>query len=488
MVAITRDLSSKSKTEKIMFYLGLPLAMVVLMVFYSMPTPDGITFEGKMSLGIFFFALILWISESLPNYATSMVAIALLSVLGGWAEKDALGTLGYGVIWLMVSAFIITSGMEKSGLAKRIALAIITRFGKTWKSILMSLMAANFTIAFIIPSTTARAAMLLPIVLLVAKAYNVEKGNKNLGKLLAIQGLQANNISTSAIVTATAPQILAIGLLKEFTGSEVSWGEWFIASAPIAILTLIASFFIGLLLFRPKADAQAGGEEIQQIQEQYDALGKVSLDEKKAAGIFLLTITLWATDKWHLDLFGFQFSLVMVAIIAAAMFFMPYVGILTWKEAKIPWNLMVFAAGAYACGVSLSETGVASWALSGLFSSLGVQHMSFTMLYGVVIAISSFSHFVFTSKTVRTIILIPTLIGLAETAGVSPLMLALPAAFTIADTITLPPHSKANLVYYSTGYFSVNNQLLYGILTLMAKWCILFGASFTWFAYLGITV
>ncbi len=487
MIAIARDLSSKSKTEKIMYYLGLPLAMVVLMVFYSIPTPDGITFEGKMSLGIFFFALILWITESLPNYATSMLAIALLSVLGGWAEKDALGTLGYGVIWLMVSAFIITSGMEKSGLAKRIALAIITRFGKTWKSILMSLMAANFTIAFIIPSTTARAAMLLPIVLLIAKAYNVEKENKNLGKLLAIQGLQANNISTSAIVTATAPQILAIGLLKEYTGSEVSWGEWFIASAPIAILTLVASFFIGLMLFRPKTDAKAGGDEIKHIQKQYNDLGKVSLDEKKAAAIFLLTITLWATDKWHLDIFGFQFSLVMVAVIAASMFFMPYIGILTWKEAKIPWNLMIFAAGAYACGVSLSETGVATWALSGLFSSLGVQNMSFTMLYGVVIAISSFSHFVFTSKTVRVIILIPTLIGLAETAGVAPLMLALPAAFTIADTITLPPHSKANLVYYSTGYFSVNNQLLYGILTLMAKWCILFGASFTWFAYLGIT-
>ncbi len=485
MVAITRDLSSKSKTEKLMYYFGLPLAMFVLMAIYSMPTPEGISFEGKMSLAVFFFALILWITESLPNYATSMIAIALLSIFGGWAEKDALGTLGYGVIWLMVSAFIITSGMEKSGLAKRIALAIITRFGKTWKTILMSLMAANFTVAFIIPSTTARAAMLLPIVLLVAKAYGVEKGNANLGKLLGIQSLQANNISTSAIVTATAPQILAIGLLKEFTGSEVSWGEWFIASAPIAILTLIASFFIGLALFRPKAE-QEGGDEIKEIQNQYDELGPVSILEKKAAGIFLLTISLWASDKWHLDMFGFQFSLVMVAIMAASLFFMPYIGILNWKEAKIPWNLMVFAAGAYAAGVSLSETGVASWALSGLFSNLGVQDMSFTMLYGVVIAISSFSHFVFTSKTVRTIILIPTLVGLAETAGVSPLMLALPAAFTIADTITLPPHSKANLVYYSTGYFSVNNQLLYGVLTLMAKWCIMFAASFTWFAYLGI--
>ncbi|MEI8611568.1 anion permease [Enterovibrio sp. Hal110] len=77
-----------------MYYLGLPLAMVVLMIFYSIPTPDGITFEGKMSLGIFSFALILWVSESLPNYATSMISIALLSILGGWAEEECVRNHG----------------------------------------------------------------------------------------------------------------------------------------------------------------------------------------------------------------------------------------------------------------------------------------------------------------------------------------------------------------------------------------------------------
>ena len=39
MVSIVRDLSSKSKSEKIMYYIGLPLAMLVLMAIYSMPTP-----------------------------------------------------------------------------------------------------------------------------------------------------------------------------------------------------------------------------------------------------------------------------------------------------------------------------------------------------------------------------------------------------------------------------------------------------------------
>lgn len=65
---------------------------------------------------------------------------------------------------------------------------------------------------------------------------------------------------------------------------------------------------------------------------------------------FLNNITtsgiLTATDGKHLNLFGFQVSLVMVAILAALLFCLPCIGVLNWKETKIPWDLMVFSAGA----------------------------------------------------------------------------------------------------------------------------------------------
>ncbi len=477
--------NNKSQSEKIMFYLGLPIALIVFAIIFTIPTPAGLSFSGKISLAVFTFALILWVSEALPTYVTALLVLALLSIFGGWSEKSALGVFGYNVIWLMVSAFVITSGMEKSGFARRLALWMVSKFGKTSKTILLSLLVVNFLIAFIVPSTTARAAMMLPIVLLIGEAYGVHDGNKNLGKLLSIQGLQANNISTSAILTATAPQILAVGLIKDMTGYDVSWMQWFIASVPIAVLTLTASYFIGLKLYKPEM-MKPKGEGIEKIQSEYKKLGKMNSTEVKALIIFLLTVTLWATDKWHLQMFGFKISLVMVAIISAILFFLPYVGILDWKETKIPWNLMIFSAGAYAAGISLNSTGVASWALNGIFDKIGVEKMGFATLYAVVIFISSFSHFVFTSKTVRTIIIIPTVIALANTVGVNPVALALPAAFTIADTITLPPHCKPNLIYYSTGNFTVMDQLVYGVLVLIAKWGLMFAASFTWFKLLGI--
>ncbi|GAA0076742.1 DASS family sodium-coupled anion symporter [Clostridium sp. CTA-5] len=477
----------KSPFEIRMQFFGLPIALILFAIIFTMPTPNGLSYSGKMAMGVFLFALTLWITNSIPNYVTALLTIVLLPLTGAWNETQVMGVLGYEVIWLTFAAFIIASGMEKSGLAKRLALFLITKFGKSTNNILALLMATNFLIAFVVPSTTARAAMMFPIVMLVIEAFhvNLDDPKNNFGRLLALQGIQSNNLSTAAILTATSSQILAVSFIRDLSGHEISWGEWFMASAPITILTLIASFFIGKSLFKVN-NKKITKEDMKKLTDQYKSLGKMSITEKKALVIFAFTVIMWALDKGQLRILGFRLSLVMVAILSAALFFMPYIGILKWKEAKISWNLLIFACGAYAGGVALNDTGVASWVLNSIFTSLGIENLSFYALFATIMFIASFSHLVFTSKTVRTIILIPTIIAIAKTSGYNPIALALPAALTIADTITLPPSSKVNLIYYNTGYFTVLQELTYGLLVLLVKWGILMVASFTWFKVLGI--
>ena len=91
--------------------------------------------------------------------------------------------------------------------------------------------------------------------------------------------------------------------------------------------------------------------------------------------------------------------------------------------------------------------------------------MGHTSVALVLIFISVFSHLIFTSKTVRTTILIPAIITLSKQLGMDPVPLALACSFSIACTITLPPHSKVNTLYFGTGYFDVKDELLYGILS-----------------------
>ncbi|MDI6603972.1 MAG: DASS family sodium-coupled anion symporter [Thermoanaerobacteraceae bacterium] len=488
----TAGMEGREKTsfEKWFSYLGVPVAAIVFALLFTMKTPPGLTLQGKSAIAVFLAVFVLWVSQAVPTFVSSLIAIVLLTLTSAWNETSVLGVFGYDVIWLMVAAFIITSGMTKTGLANRVALWLVSTFGKTARLALISLIIVNFVIAFIVPSTTARAALMLPIALLVAQAYGAQPGKSNFGRLVMIQELQANNISTTAILTATAPQIMAVGLIRDLTRYNVSWSEWFIASFPVALCTMIVSYLVGLVIFKPEVSVpvveDGGSDGIGKIREQLHKMGQMTTEEKKALFIFCITVFLWATDKWHVQMFGFKISLVMVAIISATLCYLPFIGLISWKDTKIPWDLMIFSAGAYAAGMALDKSGAAAWALKAVFGSLDLGKIGFFPLYMIVMFIAVFSHMVFTSKTVRTAILIPAVIGIANAAGINPIALALPVSFTIADSITLPPNCKPNLIFYSTGYFSVLDQFIYGVIVCIAKWLLLGIASLTWFKIIGI--
>ena len=486
--------SSEAKKNNLTFeqwmkIAGIAVSLFVFALIFTMPTPVKLTLQGKSSLAVFGMVFVLWVTQAIPTYASALLAIVMLAFTGGWTQKEALAVFGQDVIWLMLAAFVITSGMEKSGFAKRLALFIVSKFGTTARRALLALGIVNLLLSFIVPSTTARAAMLLPICMMVLQVYKAVPGESNFGKQLMIQEIHFNNITTSGILTATAGQIMAVGYITDMTGENVSWGQWLLASMPIAILTLVASFIIGELLFKSEVKtppATAGKAVKDELKEELKALGPITTTEIKALIVFGITVFLWATDGKHLNIFGFQISLVMVAILAALLFYLPYIGVLNWKETKIPWDLMVFSAGAYAAGLSLDASGAASFLLNGIFDRFNLEALPQFALFMIVMFIASFSHLVFTSKTVRVVILLPAIILIAQKVGVNPLLLALPASFTICDSITLPPHCKPNLIFYSTGYFTVKDQFIYGMLVLLCKWLLFGVAYFTWFRIIGL--
>ena len=489
-MGVSSEAKKKSLTfEQWMKIAGIAVSLLIFAILYTMPTPVKLTMQGKSSLAVFGMVFVLWVTQAIPTYASALLAIVMLAFTGGWTQKDVLGVFGQDVIWLMLAAFVITSGMEKSGFAKRLALFIVSKFGTTARKALLALGAVNLLLSFIVPSTTARAAMLLPICMMVLQVYKAVPGESNFGKQLMIQEIHFNNITTSGILTATAGQIMAVGYITDMTGLDVTWGDWLLASMPIAILTLVASFFIGELLFKSEVKvppATAGKAVKDELKEELKALGPITTTEIKALIVFGITVFLWATDGKHLNIFGFQISLVMVAILAALLFYLPYIGVLNWKETKIPWDLMVFSAGAYAAGLSLDASGAASFLLNGIFDKFNLEALPQFALFMIVMFIASFSHLVFTSKTVRVVILLPAIILIAQKVGVNPLLLALPASFTICDSITLPPHCKPNLIFYSTGYFTVKDQFIYGMLVLFCKWLLFGVAYFTWFRIIGL--
>jgi len=178
----------------------------------------------------------------------------------------------------------------------------------------------------------------------------------------------------------------------------------------------------------------------------------------------------------------------LAAMIGAIITLLPKIGILKWNEADIPWHLMIFSAGAYAGGLALNDSGAAAWVVRKIFVAFNFgTDVSFWTVYVIVIALMMYSHFVFTSKTMRTIILIPFIIALAQQLGFNPVALALPAAFTIDWVIGLPISAKPNVILFTTGQYSVLDNLKYGIVIATIGVILLTVAGFTWFRVLGLT-
>ncbi len=460
-MGVKKDKDRISTSAKIGGIFGL----VVFAALLLMPTPEGMSIAGQRSMAVFFFALILWVARPIPIYQTSILAILLLPMIGAVAkEKIAFGTLGYPVIWLMVAAFVLTSAISQTNVGSRLALTLVTKMGKTPRGSLTAFMIANFIIAFFVPSTTARAALFIPIVVVILEVYKQYPGESMFGKLMTLQGVQNNAFATSMIMTATSSQVIAMGFINDMAGGDLGYMNWLMGSMPQAVFTAIVMFFLGYHLFDAEKGLKSNDESIKILKKQLADLGPVSTREKRAAAIFLFTLFLWATEDYQAGWIGFEISTVQTAVLSMFLCLSPAIGVITWKQADIKWDLMIFSAGAYAVGGAFNKSGGAGYLVKYFVDAVGLESMSHSMVAIILISTTVFSHLIFTSKTVRTTILIPIIITLGKSLGMDAVQLALACSFGIAYTITLPPHSKVNTLYFSTGYFTVADELKFGLL------------------------
>ncbi len=482
----------ESTGEQRLKFIGFPIGIILFLILYFMPTPSGLTLEGQAAIAAFVAALTWWVTEPFPTYTTSLILMALLVFFNGWTENQVLGVFGLEVIWLNIFAFILSSTLVKSQLAKRFALWIGLKFGHSSYTILGAFIVLQLFLAPFIPATTARTVMVLPVMLVIASIYGSTSENRNnFGINLFMQNLQGISIFSSGFLTGSTCNIIAAAFIFEMGSQRIYYSDWMIAMLPITIIVMAVSWWIGpKFLFKVSKSEQKpsikGGFDV--MQKMFNEMGDFSRSEKKAAGVFLAVLFLWATDRYHMGWFGFEISAVMAALIGVIFVFLPKIGILKWNDADIPWHVMIFSAGAYAGGLALFDSGAARWVVGKAFQMVGLDTgLDFWVVYIIIITFAMYAHLFFTSKTMRAIVMIPIIIAIAQQLGFDPVSLALPAAFTLTWVITLPTNAKPNLILYSTGQFSISDNLKYGLTVATIGVIVMIIAGFTWFRWLGIT-
>ena len=114
---------------------------------------DGFIRANYAMLAIFVASLILWMTEALPNYLTSLILILGVVLFNDKKKKEALAQLGHPVMWLNILSFVLASMLVKTQFAKRLALAFVIKFGKSAKGVLWSFLVINLVLsAELVPS------------------------------------------------------------------------------------------------------------------------------------------------------------------------------------------------------------------------------------------------------------------------------------------------------------------------------------------------
>ena len=502
----------KSGFEKTLMYIGGPLALLAFILLYwfvkipflenidiSILTKEagtrykelgleGFTRINYAMLAIFVAAIILWITEAIPNYLTSLILIITMVLTQVTTDKVAYAQLGHPVMWLNILSFVLASMLVKTQVAKRFALWLVVRFGKNSFRIILSFIIINVVLSAFISATTAKATILLPIFMVIAAIYGARGGDKrnNFGRNLVLQNLFQINIGASAFITGSGANLLAGALIAGAMGMGIfSYQDWFIAAFPLAIILILIGWFVGVkIIFPIKPEERSPQIEggIQYLKDELEKMGKIKPIEFRAIAIFVAVLALWATDKQH----GIEQT--AVAFLGAVVALLPGIGIVKWNDVDIPWHLMLFSAGAYTLGAGLDATGLPGTVVDTTFNSLGIGDQTpFWVLYMILTSLMLFSALLFQSKTMRALIFVPIAIGVAQKFGYPIMSLSFPVALLIEHVYVMPFNSKPAALLYTTNQYSYIDTIKYGMTMMLIAWVMIMVWGETVLKWLGYT-
>lgn len=483
------------------------IAFVVLILINLIPAPEALGIVGLRALSVLAFAVIMWVTEAVKYPVSAVMIVGLLIILIGLSPvpanevgatlgvpegTDLFGTsealslafsgFSSSALALVAAALFLASAMQITNLHKRLALYVLRIVGNKTNAIVMGTILVSILLAFFVPSATARAGAVIPILIGMVAAFGMSKDSK-LATLLIVTAVQAVSIWNVGIKTAAAQNLVAVGFINEAMDMDVSWIEWFIYAAPFSIIMSIVLYFVMTRLFKAETDEISGGRQL--IDQELEKLGPIKPVEWRLITIASLLLLFWATEGiFH------PFDSSSVTLIALALMLSPKIGVFTWKEVEgtINWGTIIVFAIGISLGTVLLRTGAAQWLSDVTFGAMGLDALP---LVGVIALVSIFNiiiHLGFASATSLASALIPVFIALTTTLnmGDSSLGFVLIQQFVICFGFLLPVSAPQNMLAYGTGTFTVNDLLKSGIFITVGGYLVILLLSATYWQWIGL--
>jgi sodium-dependent dicarboxylate transporter 2/3/5 len=482
---------SKFQLKSILLAGGVAVAL-----FFYFFNPFGVGDKANIVLSVAALMITWWVSEALPMPVVALIPLIVFPLLGIAELKTVAVSYGDQIIFLFMGGFMLGLAIEKWNLHRRIALGIVKITGTSGNRIILGFILATGFISMWI-SNTATTMMMFPIalsVIHVMKDTNGGSGNfKHFSLAMMLSIAYSSNFGGIATIVGTPPNVAFVGYYEKHYGN-VSFIDWMLLCMPIAIVLLIALYFVlTRILFRNHIKSSEPARNY--INEEYKALGPLSYAEKRVMTVFLFTALLWifkdiingAQDLIKLD------DTIIALLCALALFMWPsgtdkhpaglnetdehdfHGGLLEWSDTKkMAWGILLLFGGGLALAAQMEKTGLIKQLGEWLSTFAGGGFMLVLMVSVLTIFISEVM-----SNIAQVIVFAPVVCSLAEAVGMNPLILGIAMTLSSSCASMMPMGTPPNAIAFASGHIKIKSMMRAGfVMNIVA---IILITLFCWF-------
>jgi sodium-dependent dicarboxylate transporter 2/3/5 len=476
---------------------GLLAGAAALAAIIMLPQPAGLSIAGQHMLGIFAFAVIVWMTEAIDYAASSVILMALMAFLLGFAPDPAqpdhfLGTShalsaalsGFTnpAVALIAASLVIAAAMAITGLDKRLAFGVISLIGTSRSRLLIGTIVVMAVLAFFVPTASARVACLVPIILGIISALGIDRKGRVAGMLM-MSIVYLSLIWAMGIATGAAQNVYVNALMDRTIHVRIAWIDWLIVGAPFSIAMSIALYFLLMKMMAPtEAEASTSIAASGKLRSE---LGPMTKDQIKLLVLSVILLGFWATER---KLHSFDSSTLAVA--AVALMFVPRIGVIEWKQvqSRIPWGILIQLGVGVGLGTALLKTGAAGWLATYVVSEFGVQQMSIFAILAVLWLFLILIHLGFSSGAAMATTMIPVMLSVLQQAQLPTLKVAgMTMLLTFVTSVgwILPINGPQNMLAYGTDTFEAKDFIRVGVVLTVIAYLMLLLFAATYWRWLG---
>ena len=371
------------------------LAFAAAIVVGAWFLPDSVGTSAKMALAITALAIVGWTATRLPDSVVAVTAALLLVVTGVLPEEQLYSALGSELIWLLVAAFVIAAVVKGSGLMERLAFAAVRPFSGITPFFHVIAFVISMT-AFLIPSTSGRAALLLPVYMALAERMPGEASRRALALLFPTVIL----LSAGGSMIGAGAHFVAVEAIYRAAHVSIGYMDWLLLAFPLTFLASHAAVWLIIALFIPAQERRV------LLARPSGPSAPLSNKEVRIALALTVIVVLWLTAPWH------GVGIALVAFGGAVMLLTSLFNSEKPKDVfrKVEVELLIFLAATFVIADAVILSGASTWMAEGAMALLPEGATgSLPLIVAFLTVIAVLSHLVINSRTARAAVLIPAL-------------------------------------------------------------------------------